>query len=368
MKKRLIAVNVFLFITISLFAFSNSATYNPAGRTEYIFAIPAASQDSYFVNCLYDKTIDTSDPYWGLNTDNIPKRVVLPVNEYLYKKLYVESTIEVYGDEYWDSIVLETGERYVFRHKGPIDDQTVWIWGIRRYSDYVEFKNTINEKTQFYKGSNITVTGGEFGVIASTYYLSDGGSVEESEWKRILLLLDYLQANESQSGRVVSILTSPSANKLSYQIDEFDKIAFIAIDGDFNVEGDNISYTNPPIQLYLGIKDGYVWTRLEATYQGRDTLSAKSLSLAADDERWDSGPVSFRREINEDDILNRGNVEVMDIVGTEQIISFMHKFCNSEYRRVRFRGENKNADRTPSKDAIEAQIALLKILEIMTGN
>lgn len=365
MKKRLIIITFFIFTTIYLFAFSNSATYDPAGRKEYIFAMPT-SGDSYFVNSLYDKILDINNPYLAFNTDNIPKRVVLPVNEYLYKKLYIESTLEVIDDYYYDSIVLETGERYVFRHEGPIDDQTVWIWGIRRYSDYVEFKNTINEKKPFYKGSNIRVTGGEFGDIVSTYYLSDGGSVEESEWKRILLLLDYLQANESQSGRVVSILTSPSANKLSYQIDEFDKIAFIAIDGDFNVEGDNISYTNPPIQLYLGIKDGYVWTRLEATYQGRDTLSVKSLSLGADNERWDSGPVRFQREIYENDMLNRGNVEVMDIVGTEQIISFMTKFCNSEYQVVRFRGEDKYADRIPSKDAIEAQIAILNIYETMT--
>ncbi|MDY0290501.1 MAG: hypothetical protein RBR15_16875 [Sphaerochaeta sp.] len=343
MKKVLICLAIIFICGFSLFA--EPAMYNPNGRMEYIFA----DLDSEYGYLAFEAFNSLSESK-GFN------HIKLPVKDYRFKKVYIESTLEVDSNYSYYAIVIETGEKYVYKCYKSIEKTP--IPGFRKYSDYLLFQTRINTNEAMFLGSNAIVTGGKFGAYGDEYSFNNGITLSATLWGKILSIIDYLKADTQKNEIIANLLTKKG---LAIQVDNFDEIAFIKVAS--IMEGDlmNTKFIYPPLQLYIGIQNGKVWGRLKAEYQSRDWLFSNSLTIGADGKKWDSGTVTFERETTKN-----GITEIMDIPATDSMISFMKEFCDSTDRRIRFRGESKYADKIPEEQFIIAQSTILDLYHTMT--
>jgi len=348
MRRVLVFVIVFVLITTGVAA--SNTLYDPQDKQEYIFGTHE-SKYGYLFNSVYSSLEDA---------ERYQNDVSLPISVYSFKKLYIDSILKEDGAYTYYSIVIEPGEKYVYKCYGSVDKST--FSDFRKYEDYITYSARIQNKEPLYEGSAIQVVDGEFSNYTEKYFFNNGGSLYKSEWDDVKTILDYLQpTTQSKKEKVADLFTKSS---LVYDVDDFDEIAFIKIGGTSEWKANNpldSKFIYPPIQLYIGIQSGRVWSRLKAVYQGSDWLFADSITLGADKDKWDSGPVDFERETEKGGIR-----ETMDIPATEIIILFMEKFCEAKEYRIRFRGDSKYADVVPRDKFMTAQRSIIELYRAMT--
>jgi hypothetical protein len=334
-----------LAIFCSVILSAEGTTYNPGDRREYIFA-ETSSEYGYLFMSVFETLTDA---------ESFGDPVDLDVNKYKLRKFYAESVLKRDGERRYYSIVIEPGERYVYEKRGPIDD--ISIGGYRFHDEYLAFRDLIDNRAALYPGSNIHVIDGEFNTYSDIYFFNNGGKLFASEWADIKTILDYSQVKGQKKETVASLFTK---SNLYYDVDDFDRIAFIKIGNDAVFVDGKYKVIYTPLEFYIGVQNGRVWGRLRAVYQGSDWLFANAITLGADKERWNSGDVTFNRET-----VDYGVMEVMDIPSDNSIVSFMEEFVSAKDTRIRFRGDTQNIDKTLSQEDIEAQANILSLYHAM---
>ena len=356
MKKIIAFIILVSFFTCSVYA--ASVTYAPGKNPEYVFVelSPVLQEYGFFSfdtfsnkSCDYNKSVDLS------------------YSKYVGKKFYVESVTNL--DSSYDvyQIVIETNERvWIKRFKGSSDFN---LGNARLLSDVNEFKRKITAKARISDFTNLTIVDGTisaYGADFDRYILSNGAEIYARGAENIDTIIEYAQITDITKREHVWDVLSRYIDNVGVKIDDFDEkiFLFIGTDSDVDMSGSEIKLitTYPPVEIYIGVQYGEIWLRFRAKYQGDDWIFAKSITMGAGKERWNSGDVSFERET-----LDQGEVlEIYDCSVDDSLFKFMRTFSSSSDARVRFRGDSKYADRTVSEELTKHQLSIYEIYDVLT--
>lgn len=147
-------------------------------------------------------------------------------------------------------------------------------------------------------------------------------------------------------------------------------IATLLLDKKIEIdEVENRAFISPKLQpgdwstsrayLYIGINKANTWLRFHIIYHGKNWLFANSYKIAADEYRWQSPRIDFKRD-------NSTTVwEWHDSPVTEPVLDFCSKLIESETSIIRFQGEKGYYDLNMTAEQKQDMKEILALFDTM---
>ena len=306
--------------------------YKPDGHEQFILAPRTQELQKYgYTNfCL------TPDPLQYCSNR-------LAYNDYLGKRGYFETaepTVKNAINLYYP-VVLETGERFFFKTLPFQDKYETGVGIIVPIGLHEEAKSFQPEP--LFEGSNLNLlalkTFTTPSGVARHYTLDNGDTLSK---KQVDSIRDFTRKFANHDHKVAELLLG-----MNIRHDKVENRYFITPLG---------GKSKSQFELYIGVNDQRKWLRFKTLYRGGSWLFANSFIVAADDYRWRSPVVSFKRD------HSGGTVwEWIDTPADQQQIEFSKKMASAETPIVRFIGTKGYRD---YEITIQQQQDILNILEL----
>ncbi len=307
--------------------------YSPSGKEEFVFNEKDASLQKYG----YDKFCPDTSTFACYNR--------LPYKTHVGTKGYFDTEKPVKKDfsgyEFYP-VVLENGNKYYFVSNKKYGGKYGTLSPIISLSQYNEVNSFSSEP--LVPGSDIHLVSNEVSYGSRLYKLSNGELVSEKRLK----LLREVSSRYGNTPEIAGLLLGMTIDK-----DEVENRYFISPQGDS---------LRSEAKMYIGVNDEKQWLRFKVKYYGDDWLFVNSYKVAADDYRWQSPKMEFKRDNSSGDVW-----EWVDISATSKEIEVAKKLANADKSTIRFQGSKYYSDKDLDGDQKKSLLNVLKLFELMSG-
>lgn len=303
--------------------------YKPENKKIFVFneKSPKLQQYGYSTFCISPKDKD-----YRTCLKNLPYR------DYVYKKGYYETNepiqIDIYDNEFWP-VVLETGEKYFLKiRKGRKHDD---LLSLEEYKAIKNFK-----KQPLVPESEIFIVATQKLYDSQSFTLSTGETIYEDKLNHIR----ELSKKYKNQADIANLLI-----KMDIKKDDIENRFFIS---------PKQTELTSEAKLYIGLNDSDIWLRFSVQYQSSDWLFVHSYKVAADDYRWQSPKLSFKR-----DNSARNVWEWNDSAATNKHLEIAQKLAKAQKSTIRFQGSKYYADRTLTDQQKQNLLDIITLHKLM---
>lgn len=199
------------------------------------------------------------------------------------------------------------------------------------------------------EGSPIHLESVELEGSYYTYTLDNGDEIGHFQFPALRALLREVRSNKHKD--LVGLIA-----QLEIEHDRMENRFFIKMPQEIGVS----DHHYPPIQPYVGFKDGETWMRYKLYYRAGRWLFAERVVIVSGSDRRELNSLSFER-----DNSSRSIWEWADRAATHDDIITLESVASSADSTVRFYGKQKYADREVSLSQSELINDLLSIYQLL---
>lgn len=304
--------------------------YAPNGKEQFVFheKEPSLQKYGYRKFCGSTKTFACSNK--------------LSYQKYVGMKGYFDTAqpvkIGFSGYEFYP-VILENGEKYYFvsnkKYGGKYGSSSPII-SLEEYAKLRSFKSE-----PLIPGSSIQLVGNEISYGVKYFTLSNGNQVSEER----LGLIREVCSRFKNKPEMAELLLNMYIDK-----DEVDYRFFISPTG------------RSEVILYIGFNEKKQWLRYKVEYYDDDWLFVSSYKVAADDYRWQSPKMDFKRDHSSGSVW-----EWIDVSANKQEIAVAKALANAQKATIRFQGKQYYSDKHLQDDQKDAIRKILKLFSLMGG-
>lgn len=306
-------------------------TYDPQGKEEFIFNKKSEALQKYGYRnfCGSTKTFACSNR--------------LSYSKYLGMKGYFDATEAVkkdhYGYEFYP-VILENGEKYYFvinsKYKGDYGSAS----SIMSYKEHLRMRAFKPEP--LVNESNLQVVRKKFSYGSKVFELSNGKIIPEKK----LSLIREVSKRFGDNPEVAELLVD-----LKIEKDEIDSRFFISPKG---------SPLKSDVQLYIGFDESDEWLRFKVKYYDDDWLFVKSYKVAADDYRWQSPKMEFKRDHSSGSVW-----EWLDTSASDKELEVAKAIASADEAIIRFQGSKYYSDKTLQAEQKGSLRKIIKLFNLI---
>lgn len=310
---------------------TSSFVYNPQGKEEFVFHTKAESLQQYG----YDKFCGNTKSFACYNR--------LSYSKYLGMRGFfdtVEPVKKDYSGYEFYPVILENGEKYYFVANSKYGGKYGSSSPIISYEEHLKLKSFKPEPLT--EKSLIQIVSKKISYGSKMFELSNGKTVSENKLKLIREVTKRFGNNPD----IAEILLGMQISK-----DEIDFRFFISPQGD-SLRSD--------VQLYIGFNENDEWLRFKVKYYDDDWLFVSSYKVAADDYRWQSPKLTFKRDHSSGSVW-----EWIDTSASEKELEVAKAIASANKATIRFQGSKYYSDKTLQEDQKSSIQQIIKLFNLM---
>jgi len=305
--------------------------YNPEGKEQFVFNEKLASLQKYGYRNFCKSTKTCLDR--------------LPYEKYVGMKGYFDTEEPIkkdYSGYEFYPVILENGEKYYFVANDKYGGKYGPSSPIISLEDYEILQSFSPEP--LIPGSTVELVGNEIVAGMKFYGLSNGKKVSENDLDLIREVCNHF----GNKPEMAELLLDMKIDK-----DEVDRKYFISPRGNI---------LRSEAKLYIGFNDMDKWLRFKVKYYGDNWLFVNSYKIAADDYRWQSPRMVFKRDHSSGSVW-----EWIDVPASKQEIEIAKALAYAETATIRFQGSKYYSDKQLKKDQKESIKKILNLFSLMDG-
>lgn len=194
-----------------------------------------------------------------------------------------------------------------------------------------------------YEGASTMVIGRAYGSAKEKFKLSTGEEVSAETLNAISMVADRFSNPE-----VADLLVG--SDDIRIETDRVEGITYVK----------PFYYSNKSsYQIHLAYTDNHHFFRVKLKYYGSDWIFANSITVSANDFRWRSGPLPFKRD-------HYAEVwEWVDVPLDAHYVSISERLSNSDFAVIRFHGKSYYSDLELTDREQENLILMLKLKNLI---
>lgn len=304
--------------------------YDPQGKEEFIFheKIESLQKYGYSYVCKNTKTVTCQS---------------ISYYRYFGMRGYFDTETPVKkdssGHEFYP-VTLRNGQKFYLvsltKYGGKYGSSSPII----SYEEYLKLKEFQSEP--LISGSSINIIKIKMQYNSKWYELSNGQTIPAIQLKRIRNICEKF----GDKPEMAELLLNMRIRK-----DEVDFKYFVSSD---------TNSLKSPAQLYIGFDDNNIWLRFKVEYKDNDWLFVHSYKIAADDYRWQSPNLTFKRDHSSGQVW-----EWQDVLAGNKEIERAMALANANKAIIRFQGSKYYSDKELNEDQQKSIKQIIKLYQLM---
>jgi hypothetical protein len=308
--------------------------YDPKGKEEFVFHTKAESLQKYGYGDFCPNTKSFS-----CFSNRLDYSKHLGMRGYFDS---VEPAKKDYSGYEFYPVILENGEKYYFVANNKYGGKYGSSSPIISYKEHLNLKSFKSEP--LIPLSPIQVIGISISYGSKMYELSNGKTISAGN----LELIREVSKRFGNKSEIAELLLDMKISK-----DEIDFRFFVSPKGD-SLKSD--------AQLYIGFNETSQWLRFKVKYYDDDWLFVNSYKVAADDYRWQSPKLTFKRDHSSGSVW-----EWIDVSAKAKEIEVAKALATSNKSTIRFQGNKYYSDKTLNTEQKESIQQVIKLFTLMEG-